>query len=81
MKIHEDNINTLKKNLMKKLFFLLSIISMTYLNSCSGNEKADLVIINGKVLTLNKDKPYAEAVAIKGETILAVGPAKEISKR
>ncbi len=29
--------------------------------------KADLVIINGKVFTIDKENPVAEAVAIKGE--------------
>jgi predicted amidohydrolase YtcJ len=65
---------------MKNLFILLSIISMTYLSSCSGKGKADLVIINGKILTIDKDNPAAEAVAIKGEKIIAVGSTKEISK-
>jgi predicted amidohydrolase YtcJ len=65
---------------MKNLFILLSIISMTYLSSCSRTKTADLVIINGKVLTIDKDNPASEAVAIKGETILAVGSTKEISK-
>ena len=48
---------------MKNIFILLSIISMTYLSSCSRKEKADLVIINGKVLTIDKDNPAAEAIA------------------
>jgi predicted amidohydrolase YtcJ len=64
---------------MKNIFILLSIISMAYLSSCSEKEKADLVIINGKVLTIDKDNPSAEAIAIRGETILAVGSTKEIS--
>ena len=65
---------------MKNLFILLSIISMTYLSSCSRKETADLVIINGKVLTIDKDNPLAEAIAIKGEIIIAVGSTEEISK-
>ena len=42
-------------------------------------EKADLVIINGKVFTIDKDKPLAEAIAVKGEKIIAVGSTSEIS--
>jgi hypothetical protein len=53
---------------------------MTYLSSCSRKDTADLVIINGKVLTIDKDNPASEAIAIKGETIIAVGSTKEISK-
>ena len=38
-----------------------------------------MVIINGKVLTINKDNPKSEAIAIKGESIIAVGSSREIS--
>ncbi len=64
---------------MKNIILLLSIIAMIYLGSCSGTEKADLVIINGKVLTINKDEPAAEAIAIRGEKIIAVGSTAKIS--
>ena len=47
--------------------------------SCKQYEKADLVIINAKVLTIDKDNPAAQAVAIKGELIIAVGTTTEIS--
>ena len=43
-------------------------------------EKADLVIINGKVLTIDKDHPSAEAIAIKGEYIIAVGTTSQVSE-
>ena len=64
---------------MKNAIILLSIAIMTI--SCSGSKdgKADLVIINGKVLTIDRDNPLAEAVAIRGESIIAVGTAGKIS--
>ncbi len=46
--------------------------------SCSKNEQADLIIVNGKVLTNDPERPYVEAVAIKGEYIIAVGNVSEI---
>ncbi len=46
--------------------------------SCGSQEKADLVIINGKVLTIDSDNPLAEAIAVKGETIIAVSTTKKI---
>jgi len=52
---------------------------MIIVGSCTQIEKADLVIINGKVLTIDKDKPTAEAIAVKGENIIAVGTASKIS--
>jgi predicted amidohydrolase YtcJ len=39
---------------------------------------ADLVLINGRVYTLDEARPWAEAVAIAGERIAAVGSTSEI---
>ncbi len=41
---------------------------------------ADLALINGRVYTLDEGRPWAEAVAIRGEAILAVGSSAEIRK-
>src|SRR5262249_29907706 len=40
--------------------------------------QADLVLVNGHVLTLNTHNTIAEAVAIRAGRILAVGPNKEM---
>jgi predicted amidohydrolase YtcJ len=64
---------------MKEAFFLLTLISIIMSPSCDTQEKADLVVINGKVLTIDSDNPMAEAVAVKGETIIAVGTTKKIN--
>ncbi len=64
---------------MKNIIITLSIITMLSVVSCSQKEIADLVIINGKVLTLDELNPYAQAIAIKGEKIIAVGTTKAIS--
>ena len=65
---------------MKYLIISLSIITMIYNSSCTRKEKADLVIINGKVLTIDKAVPAAEAIAVKSEMIIAVGSTADISK-
>ncbi len=57
------------------LFVALILFTLTY---CQKMETADLIIINGKVLTMDKENLYAEAVAIKGDKIIAVGTTKEI---
>jgi predicted amidohydrolase YtcJ len=62
---------------MKKIIILIPIISMLISNSCT-TEKASLIIINGKVLTIDEENPAAEAIAIKGEKIIAVGSSKSI---
>jgi len=64
---------------MKNIIISLSTIIMIIAGSFTQKEKADLVIIKGKVLTIDKDKPTAEAIAIKGEKIIAVGTTSEIS--
>jgi predicted amidohydrolase YtcJ len=51
---------------------------MMLTSSCEQKEKADLVIINGKVLTIDQENPSAEAIAVKGETIIDVGSVSKI---
>ncbi|HEX6939639.1 MAG TPA: amidohydrolase [Longimicrobiales bacterium] len=41
---------------------------------------AELVLTNGKIVTVDADRPEAEAVAIAGDTIVAVGSAREIRR-
>ncbi len=48
--------------------------------SCSEAPVADLVLLNGKVVTVDKSIPHASAVAVAGNRILAVGADKEISR-
>ena len=40
----------------------------------------ELVFYNGKIFTGEPEHPYAEAVAIRGEKIVAVGNRGEVSK-
>jgi predicted amidohydrolase YtcJ len=40
---------------------------------------ADLVLLNAKVFTSNAKQPHAEALAIRGERIVAVGSSQEIN--
>jgi predicted amidohydrolase YtcJ len=64
---------------MKILIISFSAIILIIMASYKQVEKADVVIINGKVLTIDKENPLAEAVAIKGEKIIAVGSTAKIS--
>ena len=38
---------------------------------------ADVVYTNGNIYTVNEDKPWAEAVAIKDGKLVVVGPNEE----
>jgi len=43
-------------------------------------QPADTILVNGKVYTLNPKQSWAQAVAIRGEQIIAVGDDAEIKK-
>ncbi len=61
------------------LRFSVIVLATIIFISCSENKmNADLVLINGNVYTVDKSNPTAEAIAIKGDSILAVGSEKEI---
>ena len=65
---------------MNNITISLSVAIMAVTVACNKGEKADLIIINGKVLTIDKDNPKADAIAIKGETIIGVGTLGNILK-
>lgn len=58
------------------LFIALSLISAP--TTSAAPAVADLVLTNGRVFTGDSAKPWAEAVAIKGERIVAVRSTSEI---
>jgi predicted amidohydrolase YtcJ len=43
-------------------------------------KQADKVFVNGKIWTGDEKKPQAEALAIRGDKIVAVGTAEEVKK-
>ena len=56
------------------LLLIIIIIGVLTMESCSSkSEKADLVLLNGEIVTLNKAMPEAEAIAVKSDTIMAIG--------
>jgi hypothetical protein len=68
---------------MKGLTFIILALIFSFALSCqssSKGEKADLVILNGAVWTVNPDVPWAEALAVKDGKILAVGASEKIKK-
>jgi len=65
---------------MRIMSVYLFLILTCFSGSCNMKEKADLVIINGKVLTIDKDNPMAEAIAVRGEKIIEVGTTRMISR-
>jgi hypothetical protein len=47
--------------------------------NASESAVAKTILTNGRIYTLNPRQPWAEAVAVSGDKILAVGSAKDIS--
>jgi predicted amidohydrolase YtcJ len=47
--------------------------------NASESAVAKTILTNGRIYTLNRRQPWAEAVAVSGDKILAVGSAKDIS--
>ena len=65
--------------LIKRLIFTFATTIL--LTSCETDSiKADLIITNANIWTGNSDSPKAEAMAIKGDTILAIGSVIDIQK-
>jgi len=48
------------------------------ITSCATKDRADLVFVNGKVWTGENENSFAEAVAIKGNKLQAVGSSAEV---
>ncbi len=67
---------------MKRInaFLFLILILALGAGAVRAQEKADLILINGVIATLDENIPDAEAVAVKGEWITAVGRSSEIKK-
>src|SRR2546421_13001600 len=59
---------------------ILAVIAFASFFSCSKkNQTADQIII-GKIWTANVQQPWAEAMAITGDSITAIGSENEILK-
>ena len=63
------------------LFVLIIAAASHKFSVCAKEDSASAYILyNGKVFTAEPDRPYAEAVAIQGEKIVAVGTLPEVIK-
>jgi hypothetical protein len=63
--------------------FLKGSAGLVALSGCSTMapaESADVLVVNGRIATLDPKQPNAEAIAVRGERILAVGNPGELEK-
>jgi len=70
----------MKKNLAALLPLTLVFFVFMGCGKSYKGPPADLVIKNAKIVTIDKDNPRAEAVAVKGEFIIAVTSDKDIGQ-
>ena len=65
-------------------FIFFSLLLLCISAPISGRAQAqapDLILTNGKIFTADVAAPYAEAIAIRGDRIVAVGPTAAVEKR
>jgi predicted amidohydrolase YtcJ len=64
---------------MKYAIWLASISLLLTPAAMLAQPPADLILTNARIFTVDGDRPWAEAIAIAGETILAVGSTDEVA--
>lgn len=57
---------------------MLAVAACVAAIACSGEVPPDLVLVNGKVLTADTARPVVEALAVRGEFIIADGSTADI---
>lgn len=75
----------MKPHCIQKVFaFFMVVLFAPILMAASSRvsaeplESADMILFNGTVITLDENQPEAEALAIRGDRILAVGSSERI---
>jgi len=56
------------------------VLLMVMTVACAEQEPADLVLVNGRIVTVDRALPEAEAMAVVGDRILAVGSDRTIRR-
>ena len=64
---------------MRTKLVLAALITLTNVASAQ-NRAATLVLTNGRIVTVDSSRPEAQAVAIAGDRIIAVGTNAEIQR-
>lgn len=64
---------------LRSLGFVILASALVPRAALADEKKADLVLLGGKVVTVDPKRPAAEAVAVRDSRIVAVGTDKEVS--
>ena len=73
-------VSFLFKSLKKNREVIFCVILCGFFSACQKKEVADTIFTNGNIYTVDEKNPTAEAIAVLGERILAVGSNAEIEK-
>lgn len=64
-----------------KIPTLFAILTLTFMTACNQTEKADLLIHNAKIYTLDGSFSIQEAMAVKKGKIIMIGPDNQLKNR
>lgn len=68
-------------NMQNRIYISVLLLLFSYTaSSCQSNDAltADLILINGKIVTVDDALPEVQALAVKNDTIMALGSVEEI---
>ncbi len=71
----------MRLRLLLTSLLLTSLLSSSFASHAQGKRRVGLILFNGKVFTADASGTMAEAVAVEGERIVAVGTTREIRSR
>ncbi len=66
------------RSICRAMAFILALTALAGCHTRAEGNMVDLALVNGKVWTGSAERPWAEAVAVRGERIYAVGTTAEI---
>ncbi|MBM3791747.1 MAG: amidohydrolase, partial [Acidobacteria bacterium] len=66
---------------MRRMILLVTVVACALMPLSCSYPKADLVLQNGAVYTMESDLPWARAVAVSGNRILAVLDSDDVAER
>jgi len=63
------------------IFKIILVFAIGAILSCENEfQHADLIIVNANIWTGNKKQPNAQAMAVRGDSIIAIGAKQDILK-
>jgi predicted amidohydrolase YtcJ len=70
--------STTAKSLLLWLILIIIAVVVWQLAARAQQQPVDLILINGRIVTADDGRPEAEAIAVRGDVIAAVGTTAEI---